>query len=879
MQREDDIDKELQFHVNQRVADYIASGVTPAEARRRAALEFGGVTQTKEAIRDQDSWRVLDNMLRDLRFAIRSLRRTPVFALTAAMVLGLGIGANATVFTIVNTVLLRPLPFDRADDIVQVRRRTPSGSGGSFAMHDYLALTTQPGALSALAILDVFSAGRYTLLTSHTAETITACRVSGQFFSVLGVAPVRGRLFTDGDDAPGRTLTAVITNAFWRRRFASDPAVVGTTLTVGGRPYMVIGVAPDAVRAFSPAEMYLSLPVPTASTDRANSYQVLGRVAPGVGLSQAEAQIDTIARRHAQTSAALTNMPQGIVLRSLQDSFAAPIRPALQALMIAVGLVLLIACSNVANLVLARALARRREIAVMAALGASRWRIVQRVLAENLLVAVVGGGVGLWLAYAGVRTLPALSGANLPQAERIRIDGFVILYVMVTAAVAGLVAGLPPTWQLAKGDVLRWMKEGSAQGGGGAAGHRVRLALTLSQIALSTILLAGAGLLAHSFWNLASVDPGFRADGVLTMSVSMSPAKYPDSARLATYTDAVARRLERIPGVVTASSTTALPSQFPIDFPVAPVGGSDQAAGPGRAEPLDAWYRAVNPHYFSVMGVPLREGRVLTDSDSASAAPVVVINQALARAAFPNRDALGQALVIGGGFLTDARDLRARMVVGIVGDTREQGLRFAPTFTIYVPVSQSPELITHLVVEKIPLQWVVRTDRDPTDLVAAIRQAVLSVDSTQPPADFARMSEVLAGSISSNRFNMLMLTVFSGLALVLAAIGVYGLTAYAVAQRTREIGIRVSLGARPGQVVQEFLVQGIRLCLAGTALGLVGAFFLARFLRSLLFGISASDGPTILVVVATMTAVVVAATYLPAMRASRIDPMLTLRQE
>jgi putative ABC transport system permease protein len=807
------------------------------------------------------------------------VRRTPIFALTAAVVLGLGIGANATVFTIVNTVLLRPLPFDRADDIVQVRRRTPSGSSGSFAMHDYLALTTQRGALSALAILDVFSAGRYTLLTADAAETITACRVSAQFFNVLGVAAVRGRLFSDGDDVPGRTLTAVITNAFWSRRFASDPAIVGTTLTVGGRPYIVIGVAPDAVRAFSPAEMYLSLPVPTASADRANSYQVLGRVAPDVGLLQAEAQVDTIARRHAEASAALTNMPLGIVLRSLQDSFAAPIRPALPALMIAVGLVLLIACSNVANLVLARALARRREIAVMAALGASRWRIVQRVLAENLLVAVVGGGVGLWLAYAGVRTLPALSGANLPQAERIRIDGFVILYVMVTAAVAGLAAGLPPAWQLAKGDLVRWMKEGSAQGGGGAAGHRVRLALTLSQIALSTILLAGAGLLARSFWNLASVDPGFRADGVLTMSVSMSPAKYPDSARLAAYTDAVARRLERIPGVVAASSTTALPSQFPIDFPVAPVGGSDQAGGPGRAEPLDAWYRAVDPHYFSVMGVPLREGRVLTDSDSASAAPVIVINQALARAAFPNRKALGQALVIGDGFLTDARDLRARTVVGIVGDTREQGLRFAPTLTTYVPVSQSPELITRLVVEKIPLQWVVRTDRDAIDLVPAVRQAVLSVDSTQPPADFARMSDVLAGSISSNRFTMLMLTVFSGLALVLAAIGVYGLTAYAVAQRTREIGIRMSLGARPAQVVHEILAQGLRLCLAGTALGLVGAFFLARFLRSLLFGISASDGPTILVVVVTMTTVVVAATYLPALRASRIDPMLALRQE
>ena len=492
----------------------------------------------KEAIRDQDSWRALDGFLRDLRFAIRSLRRTPIFALTAALVLGLGIGANATVFTIVNTLLLRPLPFERADDVVQVRRRTPLGSSGSFPMHDYLALTTQPSTLSALAILDVVSAGRYTLMTPEAAEPISACRVSAEFFAALGVSPVRGRLFTSGDDAPGRALTAVITHAFWSRRFASDPRIIGTSLTVGGQPYTVIGVAPDAVRAFGPAEMYLSLPVPTATRDRTNSFQVLARIAPGVSRAQAEVQIDTIARRHAQASASLTNMPQGVVLRSLQEEFVAPVRPALQALTVAVGLVLLIACSNVANLVLARALGRRREIAVMSALGASRWRIAQRLLAENVIVAAVGGAVGLLLAYTGVRALPALSGANLPQAERIHIDAYVMLYVTATAALAGILAGLPPVFQLAGGDLLRWMKEGSAQGGSGAASHRVRVALTVPQIALSTVLLAGAGLLTRTFWNLASVDPGFQVGGLLTMSVSMTPARYPDSARLGTYTDA-----------------------------------------------------------------------------------------------------------------------------------------------------------------------------------------------------------------------------------------------------------------------------------------------------------------------------------------------------
>jgi putative ABC transport system permease protein len=492
----------------------------------------------------------------------------------------------------------------------------------------------------------------------------------------------------------------------------------------------------------------------------------------------------------------------------------------------------------------------------------------------------VGGGVGLLLAYAGVRALPALSGANLPQAERIHIDAFVIVYVTATAALAGILAGLPPALQLAAGDTLRWMKEGSAQGGSGAAGHRVRVALTLSQIALSTILLAGAGLLTRSFWNLASVDPGFQVDGLLTMSVSMTPAKYPDSARLAAYTDAVALRLERIPGVLAASSTTALPSEFPIDFPVSAVGRTDRpTVGAGRSTELDAWYRAINPHYFSAMEIPLLNGRVFTDSDSANAAPVVVVNQALARAAFPNGDALGQALVIGAGYLEDARDLRPRTIIGVVGDTRERGLRFAPTLTTYLPVAQSPELVTRLALEKIPLRWVLRTDREPTDLVPAVRQAVLAVDPTQPPADFARMSDVLGRSISAHRFNMLMLTLFSGLALALAAIGVYGLTAYAVAQRTREIGIRMSLGASPTQLVRGLVAQGLRLCLAGTALGLVGAVFLGSFLRSLLFGISATDGVTIVVVIATMTAVVVAATYLPASRASRIDPILALRQE
>ena len=819
-------------------------------------------------------------MGQDCRFAIRSLRRTPVFALTAAAILGLGIGANATVFTIVNTVMLRPLPFDRAEDIVQVRRRTPAGSSVSFPMHDYLALRAQRDALPALAILDVSNGGRYNLLAGDTAEPVTGLRVSAQFFAVLGLTPVHGRLFIDGDDGPGRPPVAVIARGFWSRRFAGDPAIIGRQLTLGGQPYTVVGIAPDAAGAFSPAEIYLALPVPETSTDRTNSFRVVARVAPGVNHARAEAEVDAVARRHARSSPSLTNMPEGVVLRSLQEDFVRPLRPAFQVLGVAVVLVLLVACSNVANLVLARALGRRREIAVMAALGASRWRIVRRVLAENFIVAALGGGLGLVLAYVGVRALPALSAANLPQADRIQVDGDVILFVSAAAVLAGLLAGLPPALQLSGADPAYWLKQGGAHGASSGGGHRLRVALTLSQVALSTILLLGAGLLVRSFWNLAAVNPGFRVDQLLTMAVSMTPSRYPDAVRLGAYTDAVARRLEQLPGVTAVSSTTALPAEFPIDFPVTVVGREPgRASGaPGTAD-LDAMYRAINPHYFAAMEIPLLAGRTFDDSDSGGAAAVVIVNQALARAAFPNGDPIGRAIVIGAGYLKEARDLRPRTIVGVVGDTREQGLRFTPTMTMYLPVAQAPELITRLVLEKIPLRWVIRTNGVPADVIPAVRRAVLEVDPTQPPTDFASMSDVLGRSIAPNRFNMLMLTIFGGLALTLAAVGIYGLMAYTVVQRTREIGIRVSLGASPEQLVRGLVWQSLRLCLLGAAIGVAGSLLLGRLLRTLLFGIGTTDGLTIAVVVATMTAVAVAATYLPASGAATIDPMLTLRQD
>lgn len=883
MRRDQALDRELQFHLDERVDELVAAGVPVDEARRQARMELGGLLQVKEAVRDQSPWRMLDGWERDLRLALRGLARAPVFTLAAALILGLGIGLNATVFSIVNTVMLRPLPFEHPEDIVRVRRRVPAGSSISFAMADYLALTSgvpAGGAVAALAILDVLESSRSTLLVDGAAEPIAAVRVSARFFEVLGLHAVHGRLLQPGDDEAGRPPVAVITHGLWERRFGGAPGMVGRDVIVGGRPYTLVGIVPDAVAAFSGADCFVALTVPAASQDRANAFQVLARVAPGAGVARAQAELDPIATRHAREHPDITNMPQGVVLRALQDDMAGPVRAALRMLTVAVLLVLLVACSNVANIVLARGLARRREMALMTALGASQWRIVRAVLVENLVVAALGGALGLLLAYGAVRVLPAVSPMTALQADRIHVDAWVLLFVAAAAGLSAVLASLPLAFQLSGIDLMHWIRQGSAQGDAGIDGGRLRGVLASLQVALSALLLIGAGLLIRSFWNLTAVDPGFQADHVMTMTVALAPSRYGDSASLGRYTSAVSERLERIPGVLAASSTTALPFQFPVDFPVSVAGPRQDTPAAGQGpELLDAWYRAIDPGFFSAMSIPLVSGRAFDASDTPAGAPVVIVSQGLARRAFPDGEAIGRSLIVGEGFLRDARDLRPRTIVGIAGDTREESLRQGVTMTLYLPVGQAPEAITKLVVAQLPPQWVIRTSGPPERVVAAAREAVRAIDPTQPASDFATLATVLARSIAPHRFNMLMLTAFGGLALALAAIGVYGLMAYAVVQRTREIGIRLSLGARPGRLVREIVWRGLRVCLAGAAIGVAASLWLGRGLRTLLFGVQPIDLPTIALVVAVLITTVVVAIYLPASRAAAIDPVMALRHD
>jgi len=877
--RQRDIDEEIQSHLAMATRDRIERGEPAEPAGFTVRREFGNLTLIKEMTKEVWRWNSIERVFQDVRYSLRSLLKSPAFSVTVILIFGVGIGANATVFSIVKTVLLHPLPFPESQEIVHVRRRTDFGSSSSFPMHDYLAIRVQDNAFSALAIADG-GIGGYNLIGGGAPEQVSGMRVSAQYFSVFGVQPAAGRLFANGDDAPGQPHFAVISEGLWNRRFGRSPSVVGRMLNIGGEAYNVLGVAPGSMRGFMPSDIYLCLPIPSESTDRTNGFQVVGRLKPGLTLSRAETEIDTTARHHAKSSS-LTNMPQGILLREIQEEIAGRARPALRILFAAVALVLLVACSNVANLVLARGAGRRREIAVMAALGAPRSRVLGRLLTEGFMLAAAGGSLGLFLAHLGVRALPLLSADRLPQLDLIQVDFAALGFVFAAAVVCGLLASIAPALDLAKTNLTEALKQATSQGGATLGGNRARNTLVTSQVALSTVLLMGAILLIRSFSNLSAVDPGFRADHLLTMSISVNSTRYPDSVRAAAYYEKVVQNVEKAPGVVAASSTTTFPFEPVFDFPVRPLRGdptSSTQRGANRNQ-VDAWYRAINSRFFLAMRIPVLRGRVFDEHDSANSAPVVIINSALARKAFPNQEALGKSLVIGEGYLTEPRELRPRTIVGVVGDTREEGLMYAPPGVIFVPVAQSPDRITRITLEKIPTRWVIRTTGDPLKLVAAVRRAVLEVDATQPAAEFQTMEKVLARSFAPARFNMLMLAMFAVLALALAALGVYGLMSYSVSMRVREIGLRMSLGAQPVNVVRSLVWQGLTLCFLGIVLGLAGALALGRFLRNLLFGVPPSDMFTIATVVGTLLIVMLVSNYVPASRAARIDPMRALREE
>jgi predicted permease len=817
----------------------------------------------------------LGDVGRDVRYALRTLRKSPAFALVAVLCLGLGIGANAAIFSVVDAVLLRPVAFPEPDTLVRVYETQP-GRGktwtGSVSWPNFRDWAAQTRAFSHLAAVDGQSrnlgpsGGGGGGEAGEGAERLAVTATTGELFGMLRVQPLLGRAFGPEEDGPGAPSVVVLGEGLWRRRFGADPAVVGRSVVLDGVSHTVLGVVPAAFRfpATASPDAYVPFVPPPQVAERRDAHmlEVYGRLAPGASLTQANAELRSVSERleaaHPVAQAGRSAEAQG-----LADTLVRRARPALLVLLGAVGLLLLIACANVANLLLARAAGRRQEVAVRLALGASRGRLVRQLLAESFLLAGAGAALGLLLARWGLDALGALTESALPLARQASLDGRVLLFLLAVAGGSALLFGLVPALQATRGDV-----SGGLVGGGkstAAAGQkRLRGALVVGEIALSLVLLVGAGLLLRAFVTLLGTDPGLEPRGVLTARLALPPPPPEGAPQGEPLMPRVLERVRALPGVQAAGIVSLLPIQRAWSNNSYTVPG-EPPPRPGE-EPL-AEMRMTSPGLFAALGVPLLAGRELTEADGAATGDVpVVVNRALARRHFGEESPVGRRLLLGGEAPV--------VIVGMVGDVRQAGLHEAPLAEMHAPYN-FPLAVRDL----REVSVVLKTSMDPGSLGPALRGAVRAVDGGASLYQVLTMEEVIARSVSQRRLTLLLLGTFAALALVLAAAGLFGVISYLVAQRTRELGIRMALGAQAGDVVRLVVGQGAALTGLGLGLGLLASLALSRVLESQLDGLSARDPLTFLALPALLGAVSLLAAWLPARRAARVDPTVALRGE
>jgi putative ABC transport system permease protein len=814
----------------------------------------------------------METVLQDLRYGFRMLAKKPAFTAIAVLALALGIGANTAIFSVVNTVLLKPLPFKNPDQLMMVwEDNTKQGfPKDTPAPGNYVDWRDQNQVFESMAAI---ADQTFNLTGVGEPEKLEGQRVSASFFPLLGVEPALGRSFLPEEDSAGGERVVIISDGLWQRRFGSDPDIVGKQMTLNSQPYTVVGVLPKSFKFPDPSqssteESAVWVPMAFSSQEAGNRgghyLLVYARAKSGVTVQQAQADMSTIAAR-LQQQYPDTNTSVGALVTSLHEQVVGDIRPALLIMLGAVGFVLLIACANVANLLLARAAARQKETAIRTALGASRSRLIGQFLTESIMLSGLGGLLGLLLAFVGMKLLASLMPANLFQAKEITIDGKVLGFTLVVSLLTGVIFGLVPALQASRPDLNETLKEGG-KGTVAVARSRVRSLLVISEVALALVLLIGAGLLINSFLRLRSVDPGFNAANLLTMKVVLPRSKYPDAARRTAFYNELLQRVESLPGVESAGIITNLPLTFK--------GNSGGITIEGRPEPAPderviVITRTISPDYFRTMNTPVLKGRQFTPQDTPDGAPVVIISETAARQFWPGEDALGKRIKMGG-FDSEEPWLS---VVGIVKDVRQFELDIDPKPQAYFPYTQ----MTYSFLA--PRDLVVRTSVDPISLAAVVRNEVWAVDKDQPVSNITTMNEILSGSVAKQRFNTLLLAIFAAVALVLAAVGIYGVISYSVTQRTHEIGIRMALGATSTDVLRLVVGQGFKLVTIGVAIGLVSAFILTRLMASLLFGVSATDPVTFVAISAVLVAVAMLASYIPARKATRVDPMIALRYE
>ena len=917
------LNDDIRAHLDMLTEESLRKGMTPEAARYAAQRQFGNVSSIKEECRERWSIRIIEELGQDIRYGLRQLRRNPGFTTVAVLTLALGIGANTAIFSVVNAVVLRPLPYPHSDRLVWIAESIPAFKAEIATGGDYVDWKDQSHTLDRVAAYDrgAMAEGAkghsddFNLTGRGTPGRVHGLSVSANFFATLGVEPQLGRAFTANEDRPNGPHVAILLHSFWQQYFGSDLHVLGQTVNLDAAPYTVVGVMPASFRFPGDSDAQILLPLALNQPSERLRVQsqrlvrIIGRLKPGVSLAAARADLDEI-RKRAQPSGGpmlaegggparrgrgmRAPAPEGpggpgsrlryntagpaeagpggrmappaseLKVVPLAEHLAGNLRPAMLTLLGAVGLVLLIACANVANLMLTRASARTREVAMRAALGAGRWRLVRQLLAESVTLAVAGGMAGLLLAAWGVdviaRLIPTGAGGGILAVAAPKVDGNVLLFALAASVFTGILFGLAPALTLTRPDLAEGLKKGAKAASPGGRRGWLRGALAVAELSLALVLLIGAGLLITSFYRVLQVNPGFVPERVLTMDLSLTDAQYPAPRQKSEFFSQVLRRVESLPGVRSAALADSLPLSPYQMFLMMPLNRLLPRASLSSSTRVMMSRLTVSPGYFYTLGIPVLKGRTFTDHDDERALKVAVVNEALVRHLWPAEDPIGKKLPLFG-------DLT---VVGVVGNTRHEGLSQETEAEIYVPYLQSPQN---------SMQLAVRTAAEPDSIVSAVRAQVRDVDPEQPLYHVATLQQVMSESLAPRRLNVLLLGIFAAIALALATVGIYGVMAFSVAQRTHEIGIRMALGAERHDVLALVVRQGLRLTLLGVVLGVAGAWALTRFLANLLYGVKPTDPLTFVAVSLILIAVALLACYIPARRAANVDPMVALRYE
>jgi predicted permease len=872
-QVERQLDDEVRVYVDMLTDERIAAGMSPSEARRTALAESGGIEQVKQAVRDRRVGTGLELLWQDARFGLRQLRRNPGFTIAAVAALALGIGANTAIFSVVNAVLLKPLTYPDADRIVHFYRPFPEGRREEASIPEFRSLQQQTGVFAEVAGYD--AAGPGFNLTSERPEQVHGIHVTASYFRLFGAHAVFGRTFTPQEDAPNGGKVVVLSYGLWQRKFGASPDVIGKALSLGNESYTIVGVMGKQFVPMPEADIWLPFQFESVSNNLGHFFHIVAMLQPGIGLSQANAQMKLAGARflHDYPKA---NPAQGFAVESLRETVVGDSRKSLLILLGAVGFVLLIACANVANLLLARAAGRKREFAIRSALGASRIRIVRQLLIESVLLAVAGGMLGLALGFVSMRALLAISRAGLPRigedGSAIGMDWRVLGFTLAVSLLTGILFGLFPALSASRSDLNSALKESSSRSDRGFRQGKARSLLVIGEVSLALVLLIGSALLIRTFIALQGVGSGFDSHNILTLEMSLNGERYHKAAGVAQLSRDGRDRLNALPGVELSAAGYWLPIDTGDGL------GFQIVGRPVKQGCCGGRWMSISPGYLNLFKIPILRGRDFSESDSASAPGVVLINETLAKHFWPNENPVGHQILIGKD-LGPAFEEPAREIVGVVADFHNAGLGHPPLPLMIVPIAQVTDGNTALYSDSQPLLWLVRTRNDPHQYMAAISEQLRTASGGFPVAHVRTMDEVMGRSTARESFNMLLLSIFGASALVLAAIGIYGLMAYSVEQRTQEIGIRMALGTDRYVIRRLVVWQGMRLALVGVAVGVAAAFGLTRLIASFLFGVKPWDPVAFVFVPLLLTAVALLAVWLPAARASKVDPLQALRGE